>query len=427
MYHKKDEPHGLALSLPHANELLQQDNDETPFDGIICIGGEDWWYHNRGHFDFQIMRRLATRWPVLFVNSLGLRVPKLSDNKLFAKRITRKLRSLSRGLEKIENQFWVFSPFSIPGSTGERLSNWALSPQIRWAARRAGIKRPLLWVHCPAGAALTGKLGEKFVVLQRTDRFEAFPEADPTIVKGQIAHLKSTADLVVYAAPLLMAEEQGEVARQVLITHGVDVDRFISAGEHPVQTPADVADIPSPRVGFIGGLDAHTFDPPMFKSVAERMPDIQFVMVGGSSLGDDWCSLPNVHFLGRKPYDEVADYMAACDCLIMPWNHSQWIKACNPIKLKEYLAVGRPVVTTDFDALEGWRDVVTVATGAESFTAAIRRALVTHYDPQIARQRVASETWNHKASVLADHLLRLGQAEVAHKSSGSNTSRPKAA
>lgn len=74
----------------------------------------------------------------------------------------------------------------------------------------------------------------------------------------------------------------------------------------------------------------------------------------------------------------------------MPWNDSDWIKACNPIKLKEYLAVGRPIVTTDFDALEGWRDLVTVAKGVDAFAAAIRRALDTPYDARAARERVHS-------------------------------------
>lgn len=56
-----------------------QDHDELGFDGIICIGGEDWWYHNRGHFDFQMMRRLGKHWPVLFVNSLAVRMPSLAE------------------------------------------------------------------------------------------------------------------------------------------------------------------------------------------------------------------------------------------------------------------------------------------------------------------------------------------------------------
>ncbi len=380
---------------------------DAAFDGIICIGGEDWWYHNRGHFDFQIMRRLAKRWPVLFVNSLGVRVPSLKDNKQFVARIGRKLKSLARGLAEVEPGFWVFSPFAVPGERGQRLSNWALAPQIRLAAARAGIRRPLLWVHCPAGAALTESFDGAQVVMQRTDRFEAFPEADPTVVARQIAHLKQRADLVVYAAPHLMQEEAGSVARQILITHGVDVGRFAAAGDGEGSMPSDVVDIPSPRVGFVGGIDAHTFDPQLFVEVARRLPDMNFVLVGGCSLEEGWCPLANVHQLGRKPYDEVADYMASCDCLIMPWNNSDWIKACNPIKLKEYLAVGRPIVTTDFDALEGLRDLVSVANGPDAFAAAIRRAISTSYDRQAARERVACETWDGKADLLAKALVGL--------------------
>lgn len=380
-----------------------------PFDGIICIGGEDWWYHNRGHFDFQIMRRLARRWPVLFVNSLGVRMPSLKDNRLFVQRIARKLESLSRGLVEVENGFWVFSPFAIPGPTGQRLSNWALVPQIRLAAARAGIRRPLLWVHCPAGAELIGRLPATAVVMQRTDRFEAFPEADPGVVAAQIAIMKARADLVVYAAPHLMAEEAGTVARQLLVTHGVELERFMAAGDAR-HDPPDVACLPRPRVGFIGGIDAHTFDPALFLEVAGRMPDVTFVMVGGCSLPDDWCTLSNVSLLGRKPYDEVAAYMAASDCLIMPWNRSDWIRACNPIKLKEYLAVGRPVVTTDFDALEGWRDLVSVAHDAHGFVAAIRRALTQPHDADFARARVSGESWEAKAQMLGDALAGLTKA-----------------
>ncbi len=388
----------------------RQGSGEGAFDGIICIGGEDWWYHNRGHFDFQIMRRLAKRWPVLFVNSLGVRVPSLKDNKQFVARIGRKLKSLARGLVEAEPGFWVFSPFAVPGERGQRLSNWALAPQIKLAAARAGIRRPLLWVHCPAGAALTESFSAKHVVMQRTDRFEAFPEADGALVARQIAHLKQRADLVVYAAPHLMQEEAGSVKRQVLITHGVDLNCFAAAGEGHGSLPVDIAGIPEPRGGFIGGIDAHTFDPQLFVEVARRLADVNFIMVGGCSLEEGWCPLANVHLLGRKPYDDVASYMAASNCLIMPWNDSDWIKACNPIKLKEYLAVGRPIVTTDFDALEGWRDLVTVAKGPDAFTAAIRWALVTPYDANAARHRVARETWDGKADLLARTLVSLTPA-----------------
>lgn len=380
----------------------------TSFDGIICIGGEDWWYHNRGHFDFQIMRRIARTWPVLFVNSLGVRMPSAVEGRKFIAKIGRKLKSLRNGLVNVENKFWVCSPVAVPGAAGLMLSSWALGPQIRLAAAMAGIRRPLLWVHCPAGAALVDQIPSVGVVLQRTDRFEAFPEASGALVAAQIDQLKARADLVVYAAPHLMAEEAGTVQRQILVTHGVDVATFAAAGRAGGPDPIDVAALPRPRIGFIGGIDAHTFDPALFCETAARLPDCTFVLVGGCSLPEGWCPLPNVRLLGRKPYEVVAKYMASCDALIMPWNQSEWIKACNPIKLKEYLAVGRPIVTTDFKALDGWRDVVRVAEGPEAFAGAIREALAAKVDALSIGQRLAGETWDAKADLVKTAILGLG-------------------
>ena len=382
--------------------------DTKPFDGIICLGGEDWWYHNRGHFDFQIMRRLAKTWPVLFVNSLGVRMPGLGDKKLFAERMTRKLKSLSRGAVHVENKFWVVSPAVLPGETGARLTNWALSPQIRAAAARAGIRNPVLWVHCPAGASMMSEISSAAIVMQRTDRFEAFPEGDPAVLSRQIAAMKQAADLTVYAAPHLANEERAHVRRQVLVTHGVDFEMFANAGGASGHEPGDLLGVRRPRAGFIGGIDSHTFDPQLFLDTAEKLPGVEFVMIGGCSLPEGWCTLPNVRFLGRKPYDEIAHYMAAMDVLIMPWNGSDWIKACNPVKLKEYLAAGRPVVTTDFMALDGYRDLVRTARGPQEFASQIQNALNTSYDAGAARARVKAESWDAKASLVAQSILDLG-------------------
>jgi glycosyltransferase involved in cell wall biosynthesis len=382
--------------------------DDGAFDGVICIGGEDWWYHNRGHFDFQIMRRLAERWPVLFVNSIGVRMPSPSEGARFLSRIGRKARSLARGLVHVENGFHVFSPFVVPGELGRRATGWALAPQIRLAAAAAGIRRPLLWVHCPAGAALADRIPAAALILQRTDRFEAFPEADGALVARQIGALKRQADLVVYCSPHLEAEERGDVRKTLLLTHGADVAAFARAGRSKGPEPADLGGVARPRVGFVGGIDAHTFDPDLFLRVATTLSDCQFVMVGAVSLPAGWCTLPNVHFLGRKPYDEVASYMAACDALIMPWNKSDWIQACNPIKLKEYLATGRPVVTRDFPALAGWRDLVSVGETPEAFAAAIRRSLAMPVDHDAVLRRLDGETWSAKAETLRTAIARLG-------------------
>jgi hypothetical protein len=146
-------------------------------------------------------------------------MPALRDNRLFVERVQRKLKSFARGLVEAEPGFFVFSPVSVPGRAGRLVSEWALKAEIRRAAARAGIRRPLLWVHRPAGAALLGAFGETFVVLQRTDRFEAFPEADPAVVGAMIEKARAAADLVVDAAPHLMAEEAHFGREQMLIDY----------------------------------------------------------------------------------------------------------------------------------------------------------------------------------------------------------------
>ncbi len=377
------------------------------FDGVICFGGEDWWYHNRGHYDMQMMREFSASVPVLYVNSIGMRVPRLGEGGMFFKRVARKLRSFRRGYVPVRENFSVVSPFSIPGKIGRAMSKGTLISQVKSGARRMGITRPLVWINCPPGAEALDALDPAALVYQRTDRYEDFDGVDRDLIAGYDRRLKRDADLTLFCASLLYENERDQCANSKFIDHGVDADRFEQAGINP-SDPADVAAIPRPRVGFIGGIDAHTFWPEMFEQVVKAMPDVHFVMVGASTLPDEWCDLPNAHFLGQKQYAEVPQYMAACDTLVMPWNRSEWIKACNPIKLKEYLAVGRPIVTTSFHELKNYDGLVRVADDAEGFASAIRDSLRGPFDPAPGRDRVREQTWTAKADLALAELAALG-------------------
>ena len=364
-------------------------------DGVICFGGEDWWYHNRGHFDMQMMRELSRSVPTLYVNSIGMRVPKVGEGRMFLHRVLRKVKSWGRGFVRIRPGFAVLSPVSVPGRLGAALSKRALALQVRRAARRMGIRRPLVWVACPPGVNALDGLRPVAVVYQRTDRFEAFANVDRELIAGYDRALKRRADLTIFCSRSLHAEEASQCVASHFTDHGVDYEVFASAGASPTE-PAPMKSLPRPRVGFVGGIDIHTFDPPLFLEVAAALPEVCFALVGGCSLPEGWCTLPNVRLIGRVPYDEVAGYMAACDVLIMPWNDSEWIKACNPVKLKEYLAIGRPVVSTAFDELTHYQGFVRTARTSAEFAAAIREALEQPHDPGPGRRRVERETWEAK-------------------------------
>jgi glycosyltransferase involved in cell wall biosynthesis len=379
------------------------------FDGVICFGGTDWWYHNRGHYDLQMMRHFSQSMPVLYVNSLGVRVPSLGQGRMFVHRVTRKLRSMGRGLVRVRENFGVASPFTVPGRVGMAVSSKLLAPQIRHFARAMRIRRPLVWVNCVSAVEVLDLLKPVGVIYERTDRAEAFPESDSRLILSYDRRLKRSADLTLYCSRMLLNEEASNCCDALYVDHGVDYDRFATAGDDPKGEPADVAGIARPRVGFVGGIDAHTFDPPLFVEVARRLSDVQFVIVGSCSLPDGWCAdLPNVHLLGRRPYEQVAAYMAACDVLIMPWNQSLWIQACNPVKLKEYLAVGRPVVSTHFAELDNYAGFVRVARGAGEFSDQIRQALAEGCDVGALRRRVEEETWQQKHERVIERLAQLG-------------------
>ncbi|HED66540.1 MAG TPA: glycosyltransferase [Planctomycetes bacterium] len=387
------------------------------YDGVVCFGGVDWWYHNRGHYDLQMMREFSARMPVLYINSIGMRVPRVGEGAMFVKRVTRKLKSLSRGLVRVRKNFGVFSPVFGPGRLGEIVAPF-VPGQIRRAARRMGIRNPLVWVACPPGVRFLDALDPAALVYQRTDRFEAFAGVDPEFISACNERLLRDADLTLYCSSLLLDEEREKTPHPAFVDHGVDFDTFERAGLE-ARDPADVASIPRPRAGFVGGIDAHTFDPELFLELARRMDDVQFVLVGGCSLPEDWCTLPNVHLLGRKPYDEVARYMAASDVLLMPWNKSDWVRACNPVKLKEYLAVGRPIVSTDFHELASYAELVRTASDAEGFEREIRAALAKPFDPAPGRERVRSATWTAHAERVLELLAKSG----VHSLSSPTTNR----
>ena len=412
-----DSSRSSLRSSPAASEELRaaavrQSPPIAEFDGIICFGGEDWWYHNRGHFDMQMMRELSAHVPVLYINSIGMRVPRVGEGRMFWKRVSRKLRSLRRGLVRVRPNFAVFSPLAAPGAVGRFITGVALPGQVRRAARRMGIRRPLVWVACPPGAAYVDRLGAIGVVYQRTDRYEAFTGVNAQEILGFDQQMKRQGALTVFCSRSLMIEESEQCARALFIDHGVDFDRFVSAGRGEVPEPEDLCDIPRPRIGFIGGIDAHTFDPALFVEVARRMPEAQFVLVGACSLPEGWCPLPNVHQLGQRPYEAVAAYMAACDVLIMPWNSSPWIRACNPVKMKEYLAVGRPVVSTPFDELSHYQGFIEAAQGVDAFVAAVRAALAHPGDDLARRRRVERETWTAKGESALAALAQAGLRPV---------------
>ena len=367
------------------------------FDGILCFGQVDWWYHNRTHFDLQIMRELSKKVPVLYVNSLGMKIPRPSEGKMFFKRIKRKAISFMRGLVRIRENFYVFSPVNIPGVSRLNIGKYVLSLQIKVALRRAGIKKPLIWVGCPTSIDVLDDIPHSKQIYQRTDRYENYSGVDSEYICSIDKKLKASSDFTVFCSTLLFEKECGECKKALYIEHGVDYNYF-SKASIANNEPLDVKVIPHPRAVYVGGMDHGVFDPVFFYDVAKIMPEWSFILVGSIAFNDDWCSdLQNVYKMGPRPYEEVAGYMVSADVLIMTWCQNDWIEACNPVKTKEYLATGKGVVSTPFYELKHYSEYIMSCKNPEDFAAAIRYLDVNCPAPDFQRDRVRKITWKVQA------------------------------
>ena len=157
-------------------------------ESIICFAGEDWWYHHP-HSKYHILKRLAQQNRVLFVNSLSMGLPSVSNPDFFLK-IRRKLKSYARWLKKVPEGLWVMTPIVLPfyGSPwAQKLNRVLLSLQLRIAMRHCGMSKPIVWVAIPSAADAADLLRPKLVIYQVSDKYDA--NEDSALSKDVIREL----------------------------------------------------------------------------------------------------------------------------------------------------------------------------------------------------------------------------------------------
>jgi glycosyltransferase involved in cell wall biosynthesis len=396
-----------------------QDSSKAPgflvsHDGILCFAGEDWWYHNQAHFDMQIMRRMARHLPILYVNSVGFRMPSVMEGTQFIYRIGRKLGSMMRPTNSPFAGFHVASLISVPmwhRPFLAKLNVLSLEAQVRKACREVGLKNPLIWVACPAAFQVARRMQRNsFLLYQRTDRYEEYSEQTREYLTTADRWLSQNADLILYVSRVLYEEERGQKSRSILVKHGVELDHFNAAKALQLGKPPDVANIKRPIVGFFGDIEDNLVDMALVGEAVRALSDVSFVFVGrvAADVGQIR-NLPNIHFLGKKPYGEIPQYGAQFDVALMPLKANRYKFYSSPIKLKEYLALGLPIVSTEFPEASYYKDVLYVARHADDFINGIREALQGRGvgTAESRRSRVSGDTWEQAALGIAETIRKL--------------------
>ena len=342
---------------------------------------------------------------VIFVNSISMGLPSLT-NKDLAPRIARKLRSYARLARPTPEGVTVVSPAVIPffGTRAARAVNRKLlAMQIGRLARRGGLTRPILWIAIPTAADMIGQFNERLVIYQVSDKYDANlmdHATDLATIRKLHERAIDNADLVLYSGQKLLAEADRGREKSFLLEQAVDFDHWSQVGSGNLEIAEAVARIPRPRLGYFGAIEPWLVDQELIKRAAHERPDWQWIFIGNKSRGVEIEALPNTHFLPPVPYQELPRYAAGFDVCVLPWDTAHSFTSYgSAIKVREYLATGKPVVISPLPEYESMSGVLRIARTHDDWFRLVEEALQEN-DPGAARARqaaVAGGTWDARA------------------------------
>jgi glycosyltransferase involved in cell wall biosynthesis len=365
--------------------------------GVVYFGN-DWNAENRTS-SHHIAARLAQRMPVLYVDSPGMRAPTTSGRDL--KRAWRKLTAALKPPVQVREGLWHCTvpqlPFRrIPGvdAFNRVFSRWA----VRRAIRKAGITRYLSWFVVPHPGFLAHRLGEDFCVYYCIDDYAAHPGVDAELIGRRDDALSREADQLFVAPPALLPIKQAINPTTTYAPHGVDLDLFLSARAPETPVAEGARGLTGPVIGYIGSLH-EWIDMELIAWLAKERPQWSFLLVGHAAADVSALRpLPNVRLAGPQPYATLPTWAKAFDAAIIPYRMNRQVANANPLKLREYLATGKPVVSTYNPEIAKFSQWVRIAEDHEGFLAALDQALAD--DSAAAAEArvaaVAAQTWDRR-------------------------------
>lgn len=292
--------------------------------------------------------------------------------------------------------------------------HWLSSQMLRRRLRAAreslvcrGCSRIVLYLWHPDAAGALDAIPHDVSIYHIYDEYSYAEREQP--LDPREAHLIRAVDQVITVSPTMHARKGGLNPHSMLLSNGVEFAAF--AGPTPV--PSDLASIPHPRIGYAGVVKKQ-LDWELLEALVRRRPEWHFVFVGDRAphpeIGPPIArleALPNAHFLGGKTAPELARYAQHFDVCTMPYRLNDYTKYIYPLKLHEYLASGRPVVTVPLPALAGIESLVEVAQGADAWDAAIARQLRPEATAPAARAVRQDEARRHDWSGIVDRIAAL--------------------
>jgi glycosyltransferase involved in cell wall biosynthesis len=368
--------------------------------------GNDWFAENRTS-SHHIAKRLGAKFPVLYVEVPGLRAPKTNARDL--RKLFKKLRKGLQLPQMVGPHFWVMTlpqiPFRRIGAI--RAANEVLSRLlIRRAIKSLGLHDAVAWFHVPHSGFLAKQLGEKLIVFYCIDDYSKLPDVDGQAVRAMDDELTAVADLVFVCSQGLFETHKPRNANTYLSPHGVDAELFAQAAAPETEIPKEMEGMTRPVIGSWGLLDQRV-DLSIIEHIAVARPNWTIALIGRVAIDVTRLKrLPNILFAGVKPYSELPRWAKAIDVCILPYTQTSLVLQSSPLKLREYLASGKPVVAVPLPEVRQFGKLVQTAVSGPEFVTAIEESLAAD-TPGLALERLRSVQGNTWGATVANVLGKL--------------------
>lgn len=364
--------------------------------------GNDWFAENRTS-SHHIAKRLGARFPLLYIETPGLRSPKASGRDI--RKLLRKALRAFRPPELVAPHFWVMTLPQIPFRRFAivQMINRGLSRIIvRRAIRKIGLKDIVSWFHVPHPGFLAHCLGERLTVFYCIDDYSRLPGVDGRSVSAMDREITMKSDIV-FACNQSLVEARRPLNQRIFLSpHGVDTELFSRAAHVDTAEPEQLQSAARPIIGFWGLLDDRV-DFSILNDIATLRPNWTILLVGRIAVDVTALrKLRNVLCVGSKPYSELPHWAKAMDVCILPYVQNTLVQQSSPLKLKEFLAAGKPVISVPIPEANLMGEVVNFAENGNGFVNAIELALAEDKPESAeARQRfVAGSTWDDTVSLI---------------------------
>ncbi len=372
---------------------------------IVCFSINEWGDvpRNQVHL-MRVARERGHR--ILYVETVGLRRPELTTRD--ARKIFRRARRMLRPLRCVRDGFWVLSPIAVPihgNPVVDRLNRYVLGAQLRLACRLLQFAHPILWSYLPQGISLKSSVKPSATLYFRCDEYTAFRGVDPRQIERLERDAVAHADLCLASARHYLDGPLKNASHALWVPNAVDLDHY---EERPWSDP--YGGMTRPVLLMMGTLE-YWLDTDLLAAVARRRPSWTIVLAGPLRIDlTPFADVPNVKYVGVVAYERLPDFIAGADACLIPFRHTAVSDGASPGKMFQYLAGGRPVVSTRVLDPADFGDFVYFAdSDPEDFVRVVERAIADDTPQRRASRRLKMKehTWDRRFDVIEAALAEM--------------------